>query len=220
MRSEIAAIRQETAGRVPQQVEHLEDEIRALADRLDEVAQPNTDMRQLAELEAQMAHLAAELEQSTPRTVALQQIEENLTRLEAHLSDNRRGIARSRASRRARRGQGAHRRADRRRSRAGARNDLDSIRTASSEGDQRAQATVELLRDTLNAVVERLAQLEQETGRAAAVQQAAAAATARPGEGAAKGGRGRGTDNRPLEPGSGRPDLAALRELAASAEAP
>ena len=220
VRGEIAAIRQESAGRAPAQVDHLEDEIRALADRLDEVTQPNTDMRQLAELEAQMAHLAAELEHSTPRTIALQQIEENLSRLEAHLSDNRQeSLEAARLAARDAVKELTAEQIDADLVRA-LRNDLDSIRTASNEGDQRAQATVESLRDTLNAVVERLAQLEQETGRAAAVQQAAAAATARPGEGAAKAAAARGTDNRPLEPGSGRPDLAALRELAASAEAP
>ena len=220
VRGEIAAVRQESAGRVPPQVAHLEDEIRALADRLDEVAQPNADMRQLAELEAQMAHLAAELEHSTPRTVALQQIEANLSRLEGHLSDNREeSLEAARLAARDAVKELTAEQIDADLVRA-LRNDLDSIRTASSEGDQRAQATLESLHDTLNAVVERLSQLEQETGRAAAAQQAATAATMRPGEGAAKAAAARGADNRPLEPGSGRPDLAALRELAASAEAP
>src|SRR5690606_1969441 len=111
--------------------------------------------------------------------------------------------------------------------------DLKNIRDAAGHADQQTQATLGTVQETLTRVVERLARLESETTQAPVqpVREPALATgtyggtRARASEtglamrswaGADQGAE----DTRPLEPGSGKPDIAALRELARSAADP
>ena len=76
------------AGRL-RKVDHLESQVAELARRLETATHSESEGQALAELEAQVAHIASEVERSMPRTATLKQVEENLARLQGYLSDSR-----------------------------------------------------------------------------------------------------------------------------------
>jgi localization factor PodJL len=226
VKAEISAIRAEIAGREPPRTEHLEDQIRDLAMRLETATRPDADIRQLADLEAQVARLAAELEKSIPRNLALQQVEENLVRLQSHLTDQREeSVAAARRAARDAVREFAGNGIDSELIRA-LRQDLDHIRHASGAGDATAQQTLQSLHGTLATVVDRLGRLEDETGSATlrpearAMRPPAAEATGEPAILPPSAGSRPSVETRLREPGSGKPDIAALRELAAGGGEP
>jgi localization factor PodJL len=245
IKAELAALRHELAGRAPRtdhleqriadlatrldsppQNEALELRVAELANRLDTVASGSTDSDTLAELEAQVAYLATELERVVPRTAALEHVEDNLARLQALLSENRHeSVEAARHAAREAVSQLAGDRADTEIV-AALKADLETIRNATGSSDLQTRQTLGAVHDTLERIVERLGRLE--AGEAAAPPAAAREAAAtlpraeaglanRVGASAAR----EAEDYRPLEPGSGKPDLAALRELTRTAtEAP
>jgi localization factor PodJL len=237
IKSEIAGIRRDIAEREPPRIDNLESQIRELAARLEEAMRSGPEGPELAELEAQIARLADDLDRAIPRTGALKQVEENLAQLQIHLSDNRQeSIDAARlAAREAVRDLADRVGADRIDANLirALKEDLETLRHAASHADQRASETIGSVHETLAKVVERLTRLESEAERTSVemetdsahatsiqaseptIPRATAAArilTRRAAEAA--------DDNRPLEPGSAKPDLAALRELAASTADP
>ena len=222
IRSEIAAIRGEIGVREPPRLDYLEGQIRDLADRLKTAMRPDADLGQLADLEARVSGLAAELERATPRTAALERVEEDLTHLQSILSDSRReSVEAARAAAREAVRDLAGRDGDAELVRA-LRQDLDQVRHAAGDSGQRTEETLRDLQRTLGTIVDRLGRIEGETGRAAAdiapptpqrVDTPAAPPLSRQAEDAIRRAR-------PLDVGAARPDLAALRELAASSADP
>ena len=181
LKTEIAAIRNDIAARdAPQHGSSRTARFATLADRLDEVSRPDADDGQVAALEGQMARLAGELERSQPRSMALAQVEADLARLQAHLADSRQESVEE--ARRAAR--------DAVRELAGSeiggelvqalKNDLDHIRNAAGNSDQRSRETLQALHDTLASVVERLGLLEQETKVATPMEEESPADRKRP----------------------------------------
>jgi len=225
LKAEIAAVRSEIADREPPRLDYLESQIHDLAARIDAASQPDADGKQLAELEARIARLASELEQSTPRTAALQKVEENLMRLQASLSDGRReSIEAARA---------AARDAVREFAASGTepgvlgdlRGDLGQVNKAIGESDKRTEETIKALQGTLATIVDRLSRLEEET--VGEEQAAVLGATGTFGPEPAAPGRVTNAPapqpaaeapsaHRTSERREGRAELAALRELAAS----
>ncbi len=223
LKAEIAAVRSEIADREPPRLDYLESQIHDLAGRIEAASQPDADGRQLAELEGRIARLARELEQSTPRTAALQKVEENLVRLQASLSDGRRELIEA--------ARAAARDAVRDFAATGAgvlgalREDLGEVNKAIGESDKRTEETIGALQGTLATIVHRLSRLEEETvgeERAAALGATGTFGPEPAGPGQVTnalapqpGGEPPSTDGTP-ERREGRADLAALRELAAS----
>jgi localization factor PodJL len=231
IKTEIAGIRHEIASRPPAKIDHLENQVAELARSLELVSRSASESPGLSELEAQVAHLAAELERSMPRTATLKQVEENLARLQGYLSDNREhSIEAARTAARDVVREFAEPREESALVRA-LKDDLENIRSAATDADQRTQETLGSVHETLARVVDRLARLELETNESDAelVRETAKATGTYGAEapvpridlGSALAGTARqadpADDDRPLEPGSGKPDLAALRELARSA---
>jgi localization factor PodJL len=217
IKGDILALRRDIAERTPPAIDHLEGQIADLAGRLDTLAKSSDDDG-LAELEAQVARLSAELE-NVPQSAVLQKVEENLARVQSILSDNRtESVEAARIAAR----QAVNELAGRPNSdivRA-LKDDLETLRGAAGATDVKTRETLGAVHETLAKVVERLARLE-------AGQEAGARTPARSGieptvprAEPAVGWKapvvvpGASEDNRPLEPGSGKPDLAALRELA------
>ena len=215
VKAEIAGIRRTIAARDPPSTDNLERQIRELAERLEEVSRPDSTAGQLAVLETQIARLSEELERTQPRSSALAEVEADLARLQAHLTDNRQESVE--AARRAAR--------DAVRELAGTeagsdliralKDDLARIRSAAGDHDQRSGETLQALHGTLAAVIERLGRLEEET-RGSTPMDAQVETTG----GAKQPIVPRGEPlpvaavDLPLEPGSGKPDIEALRELA------
>ena len=230
IKSEIAGIRREIAEREPVNIDHVERQIAELAERLESVTASEPDGPALAELEAQVAHLASELERSMPRTSTLKQVEENLARLQGYLSENREeSVEAARSAARDAVREFAQPQGDSDLVRA-LKDDLENIRAAAGDSDQRTQETLGSVHDTLARVVDRLTRLESENESEAESAREPVQATGTYGVGApvpraepaaaiggALGSLRIPDDNRPLEPGTGKPDLAALRELARSA---
>ena len=225
LKAEIAAVRSEITDREPPRLDYLESQIHDLAARIDAASQPDADARQLAELEARIAHLAGELDQSTPRTAALQKVEENLMRLQTSLSDGRReSIEAARAAAR-----DAVRDFAATRVEPGVlgalREDLGQVNKAIGESDKRTEETIDALQGTLATIVDRLSRLEEET--VGEEQAAVLGATGTFGPEPASQVRATNAPapqpagespsaHRTPERREGRADLAALRELAAS----
>jgi len=225
LKAEIAAVRSEIADRESPRLDYLESQIHDLAARIDAASQPDADGKQLADLEARITRLAGELEQSTPRTAALQKVEENLMRLQASLSDGRReSIEAARAA--ARDAVREFAATDAEPGVLGAlREDLGQVNKAIGESDRRTEETVEALQGTLATIVDRLSRLEEES----VGEEQAAVLGATGTFGPEPAGPSRVT-NAPAPPPAGQPasthrtpegkegraDLAALRELAAS----
>jgi localization factor PodJL len=228
IKREIAGIRDEIASRPPPKIDHLENQVAELARGLESVSHSASKGEALSELEAQVAHLAAELERSMPRTATLKQVEENLARLQGYLSGNREeSIEAARMAAREAVREFAEPQGDSDLVSA-LKGDLENIRLAAGDADQRTQETLGSVHETLARVVDRLTRLEQEQkagdSKPDAVREGAKATGAygagapppRVGSDAAHSTRA-GDDDRLLEPGSGKPDIAALRELARSA---
>ena len=215
IRREIAAIRHEVTDRAPPRFDDLEEQIRDLAGRLDEAARPDAAEAQLAELEAQVARLAAELEEAMPHGAALEQIEENLARLQTHLSDSRQESieAAKTVARDAVRELAGGKQVDGELMRQ-LRLDLDRIRAASGDTDQRTQRTLQSLHGTLASIVDRLSRLESDARLEQRIAQSA------PAEKASANLPMIGADTRTgaasTDAAAGLPGIAALRELAAS----
>ncbi|HMN85009.1 MAG TPA: hypothetical protein PKA74_03335, partial [Bauldia sp.] len=219
LHAEIAAIRDEIGLREPPRVDHLEAQIRDLADRLDTAVRPDADAGQLAELEARVAGIAAMLDQTDPRMAALDRVEADLAGLQTILTDSREdSIAAARAAaREAVRDLGGTER-DKDMVRA-LKVDLDRVRHAADDTGHRTEETLKGLQMTLASIVERLGRIEGEgAAQAAALPPPEAPIRSRE---ATPPPLARATEDairraRPVEPGAPRADLAALRELAAS----
>ena len=78
IKSEIAAIRRDIAGRGAADTDHLEQQIRELAARLEAATSADSEGAGMAELEAQVARLASQLEDDQPRAAVLRHVEESL----------------------------------------------------------------------------------------------------------------------------------------------
>ena len=227
---EIAGIRREIVDQAQPKIDNIEAQIAELAHRLDLTAQSQPEGEVLAELEAQIAHLASELEQSMPRNATLKQVEENLARLQDHLCDNRQeSVEAARLAARA----AVHEMADVPADSelvCALKDDLEKIRAAAGEADQRSQQTLGSVHGMLARVVERLTRLENEGEKLATARarepsgmpendagktpvpraQAGSAIGAYSGAAGAQGGMTMSGAE------AGKPDLAALRELARS----
>jgi localization factor PodJL len=235
LREDVSGLRSEFAERAPA-TDRLEAEIRSLAERLDAASRPGVEAEHVADLEAQVARLAAELDRVMPHGTALAAVEADLGRLRNHLAESRTESAD--LARRAARdvvseelaGKGID---------AGLieslRRDLDHVRAAVGETDRKSGQTLQSLHGTLAGIVNRLTQLETETERAASAASApqakpvlTAVAPAQPEPRTAapvvtrpfmpRRAEEVAAESRATEPAAEKPDLAALRELAASAE--
>lgn len=233
IKSEVAGIRQDIAGRMLPSIDHFEGLIAELARRLDTTAQSQTDGEALSELEAQVAHLASELEGSVPRNSALREVEENLAKLQGYLSESRQeSVEAARSAARVVVREISDPPGDSELVRA-LKDDLEKIRAVAGEADQRSQQTLGSIHGTLAHVVERLTRLEQDSRKRAASSAlepvreadtddlAKALTPVESGSSIAEhSGASRTQDEKPLpapEPDTGKLDLAALRELARSA---
>jgi localization factor PodJL len=169
IKNEIVAIRRDIGGRAPPDTAHLEDQIRELADRLETATASDAGNAGLADLETQVASLAAQLE-GQPRAHERRQVPENLDRLQAHLKENRReSIDAARAEARAAVDELAAMRAppaDSDLIRA-LRRDLDTLRNAADDTSTRTSSTIASVTETLSHVADRLGRLEKETTRPA-----------------------------------------------------
>jgi localization factor PodJL len=224
IKSEIAVLRVELAEQARAGTDKLETEIRALAERLDNL--PERDGRSLAELEAQVAAMANDIARSLPRPGALQRVEADLSQLQAKLADDRReSVAAARAAAREAAREVSDSRATESKLINSLRDDLDDLRKAADAADQDNPAATDADNETLTQVVQRLSQLERETTESAATiggdsdptipraNRAAAAAWSAAYRGAAAGNETQ-TASRPA-----KSDIAALRELAESSAA-
>ena len=89
VRAELGAVRAELAARDSRGMDALEGRIREFAEQVSAASKPESDSDQLAALEARVEGLALELVRATPRAAALEQVEENLVRLQASLVEGR-----------------------------------------------------------------------------------------------------------------------------------
>ncbi len=173
IKMEIAAIRREIAGRGAADTDHLEAQIRDLAARLETATGPDSDATGMAELEAQVARLAGQLEDDQPRAAVLRQVEENLEQLQSRLSESHKeSIEAARAEARAAVNELSASLDDRGINSdliRALRQDLENLRAATDDHSAHADAEPEAVDQTLTQVVDRLDQLE----RAAVVEKRA-----------------------------------------------
>lgn len=185
IKSEIGSLRFELAVKQsppPPSTDHLENQIRDLAKQLETVAGGTQEEgKALADLEAQVARLASELEQTKPHAQELKQIEDRLERLQALLADTtRESIVGARTEARkavddlAKMVAGNEIDAGLVR---GLMRDLDSLRNAAGNTDDTTRAKLESVGQTMAQVVDRLSRLERETAVASERATAASAAT-------------------------------------------
>lgn len=223
LHNEITALRQALAERAQPDTEALEAEIRALADRLDRASQGTADAEALAQLEAQVAALAGRLDDFGQRPAAFARIEENLAELQAVLATTQRDAVESaRDVARAAVREFAATADDESNPLIGAlKADLRNLQSAASTADARNQETLEAVHDTLEKVIARLARLERsteadaddvgllatgtETARAGSLLGASMAVPSAELHVPARDPLPE--DHRPLEPGSGKPDV-------------
>jgi localization factor PodJL len=169
IRAEIRALRAELAQKVvaTPQTDHLEAQIRDLAAQLETVAELAPDGQALALLERRVAEIAEDVEEAKPRVAALAQVEQNLARLQDHLADaTRQSIVGARAEAQQAVTQLSELVAQYEIDSDLVRNlmrDLDAVKEAAGVGDARGR--LESVSRTLGDVVDRLARLEQGTGR-------------------------------------------------------
>ena len=165
IKAEIAAIRREIAGRGAADTDHLEQQIRELAARLETATGSDSEGTGLAELEAQVARLASQIEDDQPRAAVLRHVEDSLEKLQSRLSDSRReSIEAARTEARAAVSElsaslddkGIN--ADLIRA---LRQDLDNLRAATEDHSPHAAAEPKAVDQTLTQVVDRLDQLER-----------------------------------------------------------
>ena len=161
LRAEIGSVRSELADRDAAGMETLESRIRGLAEEVTASARNDDGADQLAALEARVGALADELARATPRARALEDVEENLVRLQASLVEGRRETieAARAAARNAVRELGAAG-ADRELV-AALRDDLDAIRRLIGLADRPDEDGDAAMRETLAAVAERIGQLTE-----------------------------------------------------------
>lgn len=206
------------AAQEPVWLGELQQQIIALSTRIDTVAGSDIAGDQLVELDARIANLAEDLERVVPVADALGQLEHRLDRLQTSLtadSAESADVARVAAVAAVREFADDRDKA----LRSSLRRDFDAIRLAISDRDERAETRIDSLQDLLASVIERLGRLEEVLLESQAVV-------------AATGTYGRETAVPRSEPSlpsslheadeSSKPndpkaDLAALRELAASA---
>ena len=179
IKSEIGALRQEVAEKqppTPPSTDHLESQIKDLAKQLETVTSSQGENQALADLEAQVAHLASELEHAKPRAGALHQVEETLDRLQALLADTaQESIAGARAEARKAVSELSEVVAGNEIDSSlirGLMRDLDSLRNASGDTDQDTRKQLESVSLTVSQVVDRLSRLEIE-GQSVAAETAA-----------------------------------------------
>jgi localization factor PodJL len=179
IKSEIGSLRFEIAVKEappPPSTDHLETQIRDLAKQIETVAGgTQNEGKALSDLEAQVARLASELEQSKPQAQELKQVEERLERLQGLLADSaQESIVSARTEARkavddlAKMVAGNEIDAGLVR---GLMRDLDSLRNAAGNTDDTTRTKLESVGQTMAQVVDRLSRLERET--AAASQRAA-----------------------------------------------
>ncbi len=175
IKSEIAAIRREIAGRGATDTDQLERQIRELATRLEAVTSASADSEGsgLAELEAQVARLAGQLDDDQPRAAVLRHVEESLETLQARLSESHReSIEAARTEARAAVNELSASLDDRGVNAdliRALRQDLDNLRAATEEHGPQDDSESKAVDQTLTQVVDRLDQLE----RAAVVERRA-----------------------------------------------
>ena len=163
----IAAIRREIAGRGATDTDHLEAQIRELAARLETATSSESEGAGLAELEAQVARLANQLNDDQPRASVLRHVEESLEQLQSRLSDSHRdSIEAARAEARAAVGELSASLDDRGINSdliRALRQDLDSLRAATDDHSADVGKVPDTVGQTLTQVVDRLDQLERAT---------------------------------------------------------
>jgi chromosome segregation ATPase len=146
IKTEIAAIRGDIAGRGAADTGHLEQQIRELAARLDAATGPDSgsEATGLAELEAQVARLASQFADDQPQATVLHHVEESLERLQSRLSESHReSIEAARAEARAAVGELSASLNDRTINSdliRALRQDLDNLRAATEDGPGQAGA--------------------------------------------------------------------------------
>ena len=168
IKSEIAAIRRDIAARGAPDTGQLEHQIRELAARIETVTSADSEGGAgMAELEAQVARLASQLDDDSPRAAVLRHVEESLETLQSRLSDSHReSIEAARAEARAAvnelsaslDGRGIDSDLIR-----ALRQDLDNLRAATEDHSRQDDARPEAVDQTLTQVVDRLDQLERAT---------------------------------------------------------
>lgn len=231
IKSEISEIRSELAERAQPKINHIEEQIAELAERLESATNSEPKGEALAELEARIAHLASEIERSMPHAATLKQIEDELALLQGNLSESRQeSLDAVRSAAQAAVQEIATPPGDSELVRA-LKDDLGNIRAAAGESDQRMQQTLGSVQGTLARVVERLTQLEKEGVEPASANTRGAADIAEVEVADAPVLRaepasevdplpvslGDQEDYQPPIADPSKPDLAALRELARSA---
>ncbi|HVZ14240.1 MAG TPA: peptidoglycan-binding protein [Bauldia sp.] len=177
IKSEIGTLRKEMSEKETPatpviSTDNLEKQIRDLARQLDTVTQNRGENEGLADLEAQVARLAGDLEVTKPRVAELTSIESRLDKLQALLDDTAQesiASARSEAKKAVAELSGIARdnEIDAQLVK-GLMRDLDSLRNSSGDSDKETRSKLEQVSHTVAQVVDRLSVLETETVAAAA----------------------------------------------------
>ena len=159
IRAELAAIRGAIENHEPPHFD-LETQIRELAERLDTVVSDDGDSMQLADLEARVARLAGDLDKTMPAAIGLKQVEDDLSRLQASLSQtHEQSVQAARTAARDAIAEFSHPAEELTRS---LRRDLETIRVTGTTSDHETRQTIQSLHTTLETVVERLVRIEHE----------------------------------------------------------
>lgn len=178
LRDEIAAMRAEFRERrnSPTDVSHIEAQIRALALKLEETARGEPDSRLIDQLEEQMGRLARQIDANAQRFDGIGKMETALARIQEHLVDARedaiavaRDAAREAVRELAPASSGSEARLDDGVVRV-LQDDLKRLQVSAKTAESRTQDTLQLVRDTLETIVERMGAMEN---RAAAATHAA-----------------------------------------------
>ena len=210
--AQIDTISRETIEQIDARAEELVEQTRL-------ASHPGIPADQLAEIEQRITRLSGEIDRATPRAAALSQVEADLMRLQAHLSNSRQDsvdAAKVAARDAVRELAGRETASD---IILALRRDLDGIRETAGSSDRHTEATLQSLHSTLATIVERLARVEREAGRAEA--QPAAAAPAAPASPATNRGPIPVATRLQAKPAvaaeSVDADVSALREITAAA---
>lgn len=184
LRDEIAQMRAEFRDRRKDgDVAHIEAQIRALALKLEESSRGEPDARLVDQLEAQMNRLVRQIDANAQRLDGIGKMEGALARIQEHLVDAREdAIAVARDAAR----QAVAELAERPGAAPGVddgavrllQDDLKRLQVAAKTAESRTQDTLQLVRDTLETIVERMGAMEARA--AAGVAMAAPVATAAP----------------------------------------
>ncbi len=165
IKTEIAAIRRDIAGRGAPDTDHLEAQIRDLAARLETVTDADSDTTGMAELEAQVARLASQLDDDQPRAAVLRHVEQSLEQLQSRLSESHReSIEAARAEARAAVNELSSSLDERGINSdliRALRQDLENLRAATDDHSAHAETEPEAVDQTLTQVVDRLDRLER-----------------------------------------------------------